>query len=208
MTTKLTEKLFRAVKIMTVGGATAHEISDYFGISTTTVNRVRGAESIEEYRAMLAADYGKKKKGKAAPVNPEPLKAPVSQQMPATQLPQPQPLLTQIQQLGIPQLRLPQHQIRQPQPMQSQSVPQTPQSQSLQIQPQLQPQPQSPQSQSQQIQSQPLPLPQPPQPTQVIEHRQTVTVQATHYMMQEMKRTNELLELISRKMAFIVESLT
>lgn len=208
MTTKLTEKIFRAVKIMTTGGATAHEISDCFGISITTVNRVRGAESIEEYRTMLAADYGKKKKGKAAPVNPEPVKAPVSQQMPATQLPQPEPLKTQITQLGIPQLRLPQHQTQQPQSLQSQPEPQAPQTQSQQIQPQLQPQPQSPQSQSQQIQSQPLPLPQPPQPTQVIEHRQTVTVQATHYMMQEMKKTNELLDLISRKLTFIVDSLT
>ena len=153
MTTKLTEKIFRAVKIMTTGGATAHEISDCFGISITTVNRVRGAESIEEYRTMLAADYGKKKKGKAAPVNPEPVKAQVSQQMPATQLPQPQPQLQQSPEL------------------------------------------QAPQSQS-------------PQPTQVIEHRQTVTVQATHYMMQEMKKTNELLDLISRKLTFIVDSLT
>ena len=37
------------------------------------------------------------------------------------------------------------------------------------------------------------------QQPQVVEHRRTVTIQATHYMMQEMKRTNELLELISRK---------
>ena len=153
MTTKLTEKIFRAVKIMTTGGATAHEISDCFGISITTVNRVRGAESIEEYRTMLAADYGKKKKGKAAPVNPEPVKAQVSQSVPLAQLPQPQP-----QQQQSPEL-------------------------------------QAPQSQS-------------PQPTQVIEHRQTVTVQATHYMMQEMKKTNELLELISRKLAFIVDQLS
>ena len=206
MTTKLTEKLFRAVKIMTVGGATAHEISDCFGISITTVNRVRGADSIEEYRAMLAADYGKKKKGKAAPVNPEPVKAQVSQSVTPAQQPQPQPLQSHIPQLGIPQLRLPQHQIPQPQPLQSQSAPQVSHSQSLQPLSD----PQAPQTQSLQSlpQPQPQPLPQQSQPTKVIEHRQTVTVQATHYMMQEMKRTNELLELISRKMAFIVESLT
>lgn len=180
MTTKLTEKIFRAVKIMTTGGATAHEISDCFGISITTVNRVRGAESIEEYRTMLAADYGKKKKGKAAPVNPEPVKAQVSQSVPTAQLPQPQPQQTQI----------PQHQIPQPQPSQSQPVPQAPQTQ-LHHSPVFQ-----------------APQPQSPQPTQVIEHRQTVTVQATHYMMQEMKKTNELLDLISRKLTFIVDSLT
>ena len=50
--------------------------------------------------------------------------------------------------------------------------------------------------------------PTPAQQPQVVEHRQTVTIQATHYMMQEMKRTNELLELISRKMAFIVDQLS
>ena len=46
------------------------------------------------------------------------------------------------------------------------------------------------------------------QAAQVVEHRQTVTVQATHYMMQEMQKTNELLTLISRKLAFIVDELT
>lgn len=43
--------------------------------------------------------------------------------------------------------------------------------------------------------------------TQVIEHRQTVTVQATWAMMQEMQKTNELLKLISNKLAFIVDEL-
>ena len=42
----------------------------------------------------------------------------------------------------------------------------------------------------------------------VVEHRQTVTIQATHYMMEEMKKTNELLTAISSKLAFIVESLS
>lgn len=42
---------------------------------------------------------------------------------------------------------------------------------------------------------------------QVIEHRQTVTIQATHYMMQEMQKTNELLAQISAKLAYIVEDL-
>lgn len=41
----------------------------------------------------------------------------------------------------------------------------------------------------------------------VKEIRQTVTVQATHYMMQELQRTNELLALISNKLAFIVDEL-
>ena len=57
-------------------------------------------------------------------------------------------------------------------------------------------------------QNPPMQQPAPAQQPQVVEHRQTVTIQATHYMMQEMKRTNELLELISRKMAYIVDQLS
>lgn len=43
---------------------------------------------------------------------------------------------------------------------------------------------------------------------QVVEHRQTVTVQATHYMEQQLRTMNETLKLISNKLAFIVEELT
>lgn len=43
---------------------------------------------------------------------------------------------------------------------------------------------------------------------QVVEHRQTVTIQATHYMMEELRRNNELLVQISAKLAFIVDELT
>lgn len=46
------------------------------------------------------------------------------------------------------------------------------------------------------------------QPSQVVEYRQNVTIQATHYMMEEMRKTNELLTFISNKLAFIVEELT
>ena len=42
------------------------------------------------------------------------------------------------------------------------------------------------------------------QPRQVV---QTVTIQATHYMMEEMRKQNELLTLISNKLAYIVEQL-
>lgn len=48
----------------------------------------------------------------------------------------------------------------------------------------------------------------PPEPApQVVEHRQTVTIQATNYMMEEMRKTNELLTVISNKLAYIVEDL-
>ena len=43
--------------------------------------------------------------------------------------------------------------------------------------------------------------------TQVIEHKQTVYVQATWAMTQEMQKTNRLLELISNKLAYIVDEL-
>jgi hypothetical protein len=42
---------------------------------------------------------------------------------------------------------------------------------------------------------------------QVVEHRQTVTLQPTWAMTQEMQKTNELLKLISNKLAFIVDEL-
>lgn len=40
------------------------------------------------------------------------------------------------------------------------------------------------------------------------ETKQTVIVQASHYMLEEQKKTNELLTSISNKLAFIVEELT
>lgn len=46
----------------------------------------------------------------------------------------------------------------------------------------------------------------PEQPEKVV--RYNVTIQATHYMEEQQKRTNELLTLISAKLAFIVEELT
>lgn len=46
----------------------------------------------------------------------------------------------------------------------------------------------------------------PEQPEKVV--RYNVTIQATHYMEEQQKRTNELLTLISNKLAFIVEELT
>ena len=42
---------------------------------------------------------------------------------------------------------------------------------------------------------------------EVVEYRQNVTIQATHYMQKELEKTNELLTLISNKLAFIVDEL-
>ena len=57
----------------------------------------------------------------------------------------------------------------------------------------------------------PVPEPEPDkpaeQPTQVIEHRQTVTVQATYYVSQKLDAITELLKTISAKMACIIDDL-
>ena len=160
MATKMTDKLFRAVKIMIAGGATSTEISEYFNISLSSISRVRQAESFQEYRVMQAATYGKRKPAKTqdAPKQSE-VVIPAAQQNPMAQQNQA---------------------VQQPAPAQQPTV---------------------------FHQLPPMQQPAPAQQPQVVEHRQTVTIQATHYMMQEMKRTNELLELISRKMAFIVDQL-
>ena len=42
--------------------------------------------------------------------------------------------------------------------------------------------------------------------TKVI-HEQSITIQATHYMMQELKQTNEYLKLISTKLCAIIDDL-
>lgn len=45
-------------------------------------------------------------------------------------------------------------------------------------------------------------------PPQVVEHRQSVTVIANHYMMEQLQEQTRLLTLISNKLAFIVDQLT
>lgn len=47
-----------------------------------------------------------------------------------------------------------------------------------------------------------------PPSVQVVEHRQSIVVQANHYMMEELKKQTETLKLISNKLAFIVDELT
>ena len=46
-----------------------------------------------------------------------------------------------------------------------------------------------------------------PAAPQVVEQRNTITIQATHYMMQKLEETNNLLKLISNKLAYIVDDL-
>ena len=88
MATKMTDKLFRAVKIMIAGGATSTEISEYFNISLSSISRVRQAETFQEYRVMQAATYGKRKPAKTqnAPKQSEQLN-PAAPQNPPMQQP-------------------------------------------------------------------------------------------------------------------------
>ena len=48
---------------------------------------------------------------------------------------------------------------------------------------------------------------QPQQIVQVVEHRQSVQIQATEYMMRELKQQNEYLRIISNKLAAIIDDL-
>ena len=121
---KVTEKMFKAVKQLTDGGATVPEIAEYFMIGHSTVSRIRAAETWEDYTHTLQAialSYKKKRADKSAEKAEQPKEEPKEE------------------------------------------------------------------------------------PQKVIQ--QNVTIQATHYMMQEMQKTNELLKLISNKLAFIVEQL-
>ena len=47
----------------------------------------------------------------------------------------------------------------------------------------------------------------PPAPSQVVEHRQTVQITATHYMTEELREIKDILKCISAKMAVIVADL-
>lgn len=51
------------------------------------------------------------------------------------------------------------------------------------------------------------PAEQPAATVQKVIHEQSITIQATHYMMEEMRKVNATLECISRKLAAIVEDL-
>lgn len=47
---KVTEGVFRSVKLLIKDGATSREIGEYFKISTATVSIIRNSETYEEYK--------------------------------------------------------------------------------------------------------------------------------------------------------------
>ena len=80
--TKVTESTYNAVKIMLNGGATAVEIAEYLKLGTTTIFRMKSAQSWEEYKQMLAAMAIKtrekiKKEEKVEPVQEQKAEQPV-----------------------------------------------------------------------------------------------------------------------------------
>ena len=122
--TPVTEKVFKAAKILLESGASNKEVAEYLDISATTVSRIRNAETYEEYKNILNAWQ----RARAAAFREKNAKNEEKANYASPQ-------------------------------------------------------------------------------AQVVEHRQSVTIQATHYMMTEMQKTNELLTAISAKLAFIVDEL-
>ena len=135
--TYVTEKTFRAIKILLQSDETQKNIADYMGVSVITVRRIKGADTFEEYKANRNAWLYKKKA--EAQKKAEAKKA------------------------EVPQID--------PNEVYNSAVPMG-------------------------------------ENKQVIEHKQSITIQATHYMMTELQKTNEYLKLISNKLAFIVDELT
>jgi len=138
---KVTEKKFKAIKILLESGETYENIAESMGVSKRVVGVVRSSETFEEYRhkIYLSSPTYRKKRDAALKAEQERKEREAAEKVNEEQPPAPEE--------------------KKPEP-------------------------------------------------QVVEHRQVVTVQATHYMMEEMKKTNELLTLISNKLAFIVDELT
>lgn len=142
--TEITKSIYDAVKLLTKGGATIEECANYLKIGKSTVSRIRGAESFEEYKAAAkAAFYGYHK-----------------------------------QQMKVDaEQKLEEEQKKQEELKKQQEEDELKKRQEASKQ----------------------------QPVQPVVH--TVQVQATHYMMEELRKMNQALVLISNKLTFIVEQL-
>ena len=147
--TEITKNIFDAVKLLTKGGATIDECANYLKIGKSTVSRIRGAESYEEYKAAAkAAFYGYHKAQ---------MKADAEQKMAEEQKKQ--------------------EELKQKEELKQQEEEEL----------------------KKRLESSPI------KPVESVVH--TVQVQATHYMMEELRKMNQTLTLISNKIAFIVDQL-
>ncbi|MBP5248639.1 MAG: hypothetical protein J6Y20_10120 [Lachnospiraceae bacterium] len=82
MKTKVDEKMFRTVKLMTAGGATIPELIEYTGLAKVTISRIRRAETLEQMREEINASSRVAPKVEA----PKPVAQPQSYMPYATQM--------------------------------------------------------------------------------------------------------------------------
>lgn len=59
MATKVTQKIYDAVKILFENGATYNEVATFFHFSTATANSIKASETYEEYKHIAIARSGK-----------------------------------------------------------------------------------------------------------------------------------------------------
>ena len=170
MSKKMDSKLFRAIKIMTAGGGSINEIAEYFDISKPTVQYVRRAENMDEYHAILAAKYAKRRSKAQGGTEQN---AELATEADATNAAKPVPGRNDAQKTNasvglamVPMAGMPlisaQHYVADQHAAQAQGAATAGKAQSY--------------SPAAQTSAQPSAAPQ----VQVIEHRQSVTVQATH----------------------------
>ena len=79
---KIDIKTFKAVKTMLSGGATIEETSDFLGVSSATISRIRQSETYEEYRQIIAAMWVKQKAQEQQESKPTAEPAPVPAPVP------------------------------------------------------------------------------------------------------------------------------
>ena len=70
MVSKVTAEIFRAVKIMTAGGAKIDEMAKCLKISRATISRIKASETLEEYQT-IQKDYQKKVRDAHKDDNPD-----------------------------------------------------------------------------------------------------------------------------------------
>lgn len=59
--TKVDLRIFQAIKTLLAGGATIKECADYMHVSDATVKSIKASETLEEYRAIIAAYSARKR---------------------------------------------------------------------------------------------------------------------------------------------------
>ena len=59
MATKVTQKIYDAVKVLFESGATYKEVADFFKFSVATANSIKASETYEEYKQIAIARSGK-----------------------------------------------------------------------------------------------------------------------------------------------------